>query len=42
MRRFLIAAAVLSLTAYLTCKYPLDVEAVTLSRFGLDIGKMDE
>lgn len=42
MRRLLIAAMVLTLTAYLTRNTPLDVEAVTLSRFGLDIGKLDD
>jgi len=42
MRRLLIAATVLTLTAYLTRNIPLGVEAVTLSRFGLHIGKLDD
>jgi len=42
VRRLLIAATVLTLTAYLTRNIPLGVEAVTLSRFGLHIGKLDD
>jgi hypothetical protein len=42
MRRLLIAAGVLGLTAYLTGTYPLSVAAVTLNRFGLEIGKLAE
>ncbi|CAM2157742.1 conserved hypothetical protein [Paraburkholderia tropica] len=42
MRQLLVAAAVLSLTAYLTYRYPMGVEAITLNRFGVDIGKMGE
>jgi hypothetical protein len=42
MSKLLIAAAVLTLTAYLTNNMPLGVEAPTLSRFGLDIGMLHD
>ncbi|REG60816.1 hypothetical protein B0G80_3636 [Paraburkholderia sp. BL6669N2] len=42
MRRLLIAATVLTLTAYLTSNMPLEVKAPTLSRFGLDIGTLHD
>lgn len=41
MRRLLIAAAMLTLTAYLTCTYPMGVAAGTPKRFGLEIGKLE-
>ena len=42
MRRLLIAAAMLTLTAYLTGMYPLSVSSVSLSRFGHAVSKLDE
>lgn len=41
MRWHQIAVAVLTLTAYLTCTYPMGVAAGTPNQFSLEIGKLE-